>query len=266
MDIALETDKMLAEKDGQIGYMIFNNPDRLNAVGYEMWQGMATILDAFAADPDVRVVVLKGAGDRAFVSGADISQFDKVRADSSSSGDYDNVSGIAQGRLQNFPKPTIAMIRGYCIGGGMAIALGCDLRIATEESTFAVPAAKLGLGYGASGIRKLMELTNSSFAKEIFFTARQFSAEEAAVMGVINRIVPDGELESYVKDYCTTIAGNAPMTVASVKTIVNEYLAHGDHADKEMMAKIVAACFDSDDYKEGRKAFMEKRKPAFKGN
>lgn len=265
MEIALETDKMLAEKDGPIGYMIFNNPDRLNAVGFEMWQAMATILDAFEKDPEVRVVVLKGAGDRAFVSGADISQFDKVRSDSSSSGDYDNVSGIATGKLQNFPKPTIAMIRGYCIGGGMAIALACDLRIATEASTFAVPAAKLGLGYGASGIKKLMELTNSSFAKEIFFTARQFKSEEAKIMGVVNRVVPDGDLESYVKDYCEIIAANAPMTVGSVKTIVNEYLAKGDDADHEMMAKIVSACFDSEDYKEGRKAFMEKRKPEFKG-
>jgi len=157
------------------------------------------------------------------------------------------------------------MIRGYCIGGGVGLALCCDLRICSDNSKFGVPAAKLGLGYGFKGIKKLVDVVGPSFAKEIFFTARQFTAAEALTMGLVNRVLPEGELEKYVKDYAETISGNAPMTVNSVKYIVGETVKPEGERNLQKCADLVAQCFASNDYKEGRTAFMEKRKPAFTG-
>ncbi len=259
------TDKMIAEKDGAIGWMIFNNPARHNAISVEMWEAMPKILDEFEADPDVRVIVLKGAGEKAFVSGADISQFEQQRSSPELVKHYEDLADTAGYRLATCPKPTIAMVRGYCIGGGLGIALGCDLRIATEGSQFGVPAAKLGLGYRAGGIKKLLELVGPSFAKEIFFTARRFSAAEAIEMGLINRSLPDGELDAYVRGYCDTIAANAPMTIHASKKIIEELLKSRADLDAEKCERLVMDCFNSEDYVEGRRAFMEKRKPVFKG-
>ncbi len=259
------TDKMIAEKEDGIGWMIFNNPARHNAVGIEMWEAIPQILDDFEADPAVRVIVLKGAGTKAFVSGADISQFEKQRSNPELVKRYEDIADHAGYRLAASPKPTIAMIRGYCIGGGMGIALGCDLRIASDRARFGVPAAKLGLGYRQSGIKKLMEIVGPSFAKEIFYTARQFTAEEALAMGLINRAVPDAALDAYLRDYCATIAGNAPLTIHSVKKIIEELNKPRGDIDKERCEALVMECFDSEDYVEGRRAFMEKRKPDFKG-
>src|SRR5665647_2282349 len=168
-------------------------------------------------------------------------------------------------RSQHSAKPTIAMIRGYCIGGGVGLALCCDLRICSDNSKFGVPAAKLGLGYGYKGIKKLVDVVGPSFAKEIFFTARQFTAAEALAMGLVNRALPDGELETYVKDYAETIAANAPLTVSSIKFIVAQALADESKRDLKKCEAMVQACFASNDYTEGRKAFMEKRKPKFTG-
>jgi enoyl-CoA hydratase len=259
------TDKMLSRKDGGIGYVIFNNPERHNAVSMEMWAKTGDILEQFRDDPDVRVVVLTGAGGKAFVSGADISKFGAERASEEGIAKYNATTERAFSAVHEFPKPTIAMIRGYCIGGGMALATCCDMRIATPGSKFGIPAAKLGLGYDHKGIRRLMDVVGPSFAKEIFFTARQFDAEEARRMGFVNRVVTDIELENYVKNYGDTIAANAPLTIGAAKHAIGELLKDEDERDIDSVVAAVKRCFDSKDYIEGRTAFMEKRKPAFKG-
>lgn len=259
------TDKLVAEKEGHIGWITFNNPARHNAVSYEMWQALPIILDAYAGDPEIRVVVVKGAGEKAFVAGADISQFKEKRSSEDAVKAYNAASDAAADALRNFPKPTIAMIRGYCIGGGTAIATNCDLRIAAEDARFGVPAAKLGLGYRFSGIKRLAAIVGPAFTAEIFFTGRQFDAREALQMNLINRLVPVAELERYTREYVGTIGNNAPLTIAAVKRAVIELLKDPADRDLAVCQKMVEDCFKSEDYKEGQAAFMEKRKPVFKG-
>src|SRR6266568_2327851 len=222
MDDVTKIDKMLARRDGRVGYVIFNNPERHNAVSLDMWAATSRILEGFAKDDEVRVVVLTGAGGKAFVSGADISKFESERATLEATKHYNVTVEQAYAGIQDFPKPTIAMIRGYCIGGGLGLAVCCDLRICSDNSRFAVPAAKLGLGYSYAGLRRLTDVVGPAFAREIFFTARQFDTEEASAMGLVNRVVPQAELETYVKSYAETIAANAPLTVKTEKFIINE--------------------------------------------
>jgi enoyl-CoA hydratase len=261
----LKTDKMTARKDQQVGWISFNNPARHNAVSLEMWQGLADIAHDFAKDPDIRVVVVHGAGDKAFVSGADISEFAEQRDSAQATKHYDEVAQQGMQALKNLNKPTLAMIQGYCIGGGVAVALNCDIRIAADNARFAVPAAKLGLGYEYDGVSKLVDVVGPSFAKEIFFTARQFSAPEALAMNLINRMVPKDELLAYVQTYAQMIGANAPLTVASIKTIVGEIVKDESLRDVAWCDRLVAQCFNSADFTEGRTAFMEKRKPVFTG-
>jgi len=260
------TDKMISRKDGKIGYLIFNNPQRHNAVSLDMWEAAAGYLETFKNDRDIRVVVVTGAGGKAFVSGADISKFEEERSSQAAIDRYNEAVDQASDAFYNFPKPTIAMIRGYCIGGGVGLALCCDMRICNDGAKFGVPAAKLGLGYRYDGLKKLVDLVGPSYAKEIFFTARQFTAAEAQLMGLVNRVVPDGELEDYVRNYAETIAANAPLTVDSVKFIVAQALLDESKRDLKRCDELVQACFASSDYTEGRKAFMEKRKPVFTGS
>jgi len=260
-----KTDKMIGHKDGAIGWITFNNPERRNAVSMAMWEALGDIVRDYEHDNAIRVIVLKGAGDKAFVSGADISEFEEKRSSPETTRIYNQASGKATEALTRAGKPTIAMIRGFCIGGGVSVALSCDLRIAAEGARFGVPAAKLGLGYEARGVRKLMDVVGPSFAKEIFFTARQFTAAEAASMGLVNRVVPDAGLEDYVRDYAGAIAANAPLTVASIKTIVGELVRDESARDMQLCQQVVDRCFNSEDYVEGRTAFMAKRKPVFKG-
>ena len=266
MNIMTKTDKMLSRKEGSVGYLTFNNPERHNAVSLEMWEAASGFLEDFKNDKNIRVVVLSGAGGKAFVSGADISKFESERSNKEAIDRYNVAVDAANTAVYEFPKPTIAMIRGYCIGGGVGLALCCDMRICSDNSKFGVPAAKLGLGYGFTGIKKLVDVVGPSFAKEIFYTARQFTAPEALAMGLVNRMLPEAELEKYVADYAATISGNAPMTVDAVKFIVGEAVKPESKRDLKKAADLVAACFASKDYIEGRKAFMEKRKPAFTGS
>jgi len=260
-----DTDKMLSRRDGRVGYVIFNNPERHNAVSLDMWAATAEILEGFAKDAEVRVVVITGAGGKAFVSGADISKFESERANLEAARAYNKKSEGAYASIAEFPKPTIAMIRGYCIGGGLGLATCCDLRIASDNSRFAVPAAKLGLGYGYSGLKRLVDIVGPAFAKEIFYTARQFDAEEARIMGLVNRVVPSAELESYVKSITDMISANAPLTIKAVKYTVGEVVKEDSKRNLARSAELVEQCFASRDYTEGRTAFMEKRKPAFTG-
>jgi len=259
------TSKMLAEKDGAVGRLIFNNPARHNAVSLEMWQAVGQIMEDFDNDDAIRVIVVTGAGGKAFVSGADISEFKEKRANEQAAAEYAKISEMARVRLNETLKPTIAMIRGYCIGGGLGIATCCDLRIASDNSTFAVPAAKLGLGYNYPGLKRLVDIVGPSFAKEIFYTARQFTSDEARTMGLVNRVLPGAELEDYVKKYAETIARNAPLTIRAVKKVVSEVLKDESQRDMKGADEAVKICFRSKDYIEGRDAFMEKRKPVFTG-
>ena len=259
------TDKMISEKRGPIGVMTFNNPKRFNAVSMDMWEGVTEILADFLRDDAIRVVIVTGSGGKAFVSGADISKFEDERASQDAVEKYAVAVDAAYNGLHRFPKPTIAMIDGYCIGGGVGIAVCCDIRICSDKSRFAIPAAKLGLGYGYDHIRKLSDLVGPSCAKEIFFTARQFNAEEAMGMGLVNRVVSGSMLEAYVDNYAETIAANAPLTVAQVKRTVGEILKDPADRDLDKCAEMVRNCFDSQDYEEGRKAFNGKARPEFSG-
>jgi enoyl-CoA hydratase len=265
MDDKTRTDKMLSRKEGGVGYVIFNNPERHNAVSLDMWAATTDILESFRNDPEVRVVVVTGAGGKAFVSGADISKFESERSSTDAVAHYNVTVAKANATVAEFPKPTIAMIKGYCIGGGLGLALCCDMRIASENSKFGVPAAKLGLGYAYPGLKRLVDVVGPAFAKEIFYTGRQFDVPEALAMGLINRAVPADDLEGYVKNYADTIAGNAPLTLKAVKFIVGETVKDESKRDLAQADKLVADCFASQDYIEGRTAFMEKRKPVFTG-
>jgi enoyl-CoA hydratase/carnithine racemase len=257
------TEKILAKKDGAIGWLVFNNPERRNAVSLEMWQAIPAVLADFGADAAIRAVVLTGAGDKAFVSGADISQFEKERSSAEAVAHYDAVGEKAQTALKHCDKPVIAMIRGYCIGGGLNIANLCDLRIASDDARFGIPAAKMGLGYRASSMKHLVDIVGAAYAREIMITARHFSAEEALRMGLVHKVVSVAELEKTTRDYCEMVAANAPLTMRAAKRIIREVSAA--NYDAEACTAWVKECFDSEDYREGRRAFMEKRKPVFKG-
>jgi len=259
------TDKIITEKSGEIARIIFNQPEKRNAVSLEMWEAVEAALDAFEVDPEVRILILSGAGGKAFVSGADISKFESERASEEGVARYNATTKRVYDKLEAFPKPTIAQINGFCIGGGVALALSCDMRICGAGSQFAVPAAKLGLGYGFPGINRLVNVVGPSFAKEIFFTARRFDADESRVMGLVNRVVADDQVAAVAEETAMMIAANAPMTVASVKFIVGETLKDESKRDEDECARRVKACFDSQDYVEGRRAFLEKRKPQFVG-
>ena len=263
--VRLDTQKIIAEVKDGVGWLTINQPERRNAISMEMWQGIGDALEAFEHDDAVRVVVLSGAGGKAFASGADISEFDKHRSNAEQRRRYGEISGRGNRWLGELTKPMIAMIRGYCIGGGLAVALSADIRFATPGSTFGIPAARLGLGYEYSGLAKLARLVGPATARDIMFTARFMEAEEAREMGLINFVVPDDELESQVKEYAATIAANAPLTVRAAKAAVNAFERYSITEASVDVAPLVDACFDSDDYKEGRKAFAEKRKPVFKG-
>jgi enoyl-CoA hydratase/carnithine racemase len=261
----MASEKLIAKKADGVGWMIFNNPEKLNAISLEMWEAALEAMADFTADRSVRVMVLTGAGGKAFASGADISKFKDERQEAEAVAHYQATTQLAYSTLQSMAIPTIAMIRGWCIGGGTAAAVCCDIRVCTENAKFGVPAAKLGLGYGLNRAQPLVDLIGPAYAKEMFFTGRQFDAREAEKMGLVNRVVADDALESTVEEMARTIAGNAPLTVRCAKLVVREALK--DFADRDAVAcdRAVAACFASDDYREGQAAFMEKRKPRFTG-
>jgi enoyl-CoA hydratase len=261
-----QTTKLLMEKDGPIGWIIFNQPEKRNAVSQEMWEAMPAYVDELTRDSAIRVVVLRGAGDAAFVAGADISQFKDRRRNMADEEEYRRINEQGAKALAHLEKPLLAMIHGYCVGGGVGIAVGCDIRIAADDARFGVPAARLGLGYQWSGMEKLMKLVGPAYTKEIFFTARtDFSAQDAWRMGLVNQVVPKAQLESFTRDYAHTIARNAPLTIRSAKATVNELVKPSERRDLATLDKLIADCFNSQDYQEGVKAFSEKRRPQFQG-
>ena len=257
--------RIAARKDGAIGWLVFDNPARRNAVALAMWQAMPRVLEDFAADPEVRVVVLAGAGDKAFVSGADISQFESQRSGPEAVQRYEEIAEGAQLALHAFDKPTLAMIRGYCLGAGVNIATACDLRIAADDARIGIPAARLGLGYRVTATKNLVDAVGAAHAREMLLTGRQFSAAEAGGMGLLHKVVAPGCLESATREYCEQLAGNAPLTMRTAKRMIRELLKPPREFDAAQARAWVQECFASADYVEGRKAFMEKRKPLFTG-
>lgn len=263
--IELKTQKILAEVDAGIGWLTFNHPQRRNAVSLEMWQGIGDALEAFQSEPTVRVVAMKGAGGKAFAAGADISEFDQHRANAQQRKAYGEIAQRGNYWLSHLEKPLIAMIQGFCIGGGLAIALNADVRFATPGSHFGIPAAKLGLGYEYAGTAALARLVGPSSARDILFSARFLESDEALRIGLINFIVSDEELEARVRGYAATIAANAPLTIRAAKASIDAFERYSHSVDARDVASLVDACFNSEDYKEGRRAFAEKRAPNFKG-
>jgi enoyl-CoA hydratase/carnithine racemase len=257
--------KMLAARREGVGIVTFNQPEKHNAMSVEMWVGLADILDEFREDESVRIVVLTGAGTRAFVSGADISQFERQRSNADAQREYDRQTSLGREKLVTFPKPTIAMIRGYCLGGGLAIAMQTDIRIASSDSQFGIPAARLGIAYGFEGLRKLVQLVGPANARMIMYSAERIDADEALRIGLINRVVPPESLSENVFKLADTIASNAPLSVAASKIAIDQILLDPADRNLQRLADVTAAAFDSEDYREGRAAFMEKRKPQFKG-
>ena len=259
------TEKMKMHKDGGVGWMIFNNPERRNALGLEMQQAIPQILGEFAADDKIRVVVMTGAGGKAFVSGADISEFEQRRSSPEAIAEYDQIAADANRAYTTLGKPLIAMIRGYCLGGGLALAMYAEMRIASENSQFGIPAAKLGIAPGFEMLKALVDLIGPARANEVMLTGRRMDADEALRIGLVNRVVPAETLEAAVREIAEAIRNNAPLSVEASKFTIREVLKEPDVRDLAEIDRLTKACFDSQDYKEGREAFMEKRKPVFKG-
>ncbi len=257
--------KMLAEIEDGIGLITFNQPEKRNAMSVNMWHGLTDILDDMAADDKVRAIVMTGAGHKAFVSGADISQFEQQRADGNAQLEYDRLTSAGRAKLAAFPKPVIARIRGFCLGGGLGIAMQADIRIAAVDSEFGIPAAKLGIAYGFDMVKRLVSLVGQAHARTMLFTGSRIGSAEAQRIGLVNMVVPDEDLSTLVYEMARTIADNAPLSVKAMKQAVNGTMQGESERDLDGINAAVLACFDSTDYREGRTAFMEKRKPVWKG-
>jgi len=257
--------KMLAAKHDGVGLITFNQPEKRNAMSMEMWSGMGEILDEFGEDDAVSVVVMTGAGDKAFVSGADISQFEKNRNSADAQVEYDRATGVGRDKLNAFRKPIVARIRGFCMGGGLAIAMATDLRIASADSQFGIPAARLSIAYAPDAVKRLIDLVGPAHARMILYTAKRIDAAEAERIGLINRMTTEAALDDVVLDIARTIADNAPLSVAASKLTINEMLKDESQRDMGAIKRMGEICFNSADYKEGRTAFMEKRRPRFVG-
>lgn len=271
LDVSKTNDKSHADgkilqrvADG-VGVITFNNPEKRNAMSLEMWEGFGQALIELRDDPEVRVVILAGAGDKAFVSGADISQFEKTRHNAEASEEYSRKSAAQRALLADYPKPTIACIRGFCLGGGMQVAMLADIRIAAEDSQFGIPAARLGIAYGYDGLRHLVSLVGPSWARLIMYTGMRIDSKEALRIGLVDRVIPTDQLLGTTMELATTISTNAPLAIKAAKITIAQVLK--DPADRDMNAikQIGIDCMNSEDFREGRQAFMEKRKPQFKG-
>lgn len=259
------TDKLIARKDGAIGRLVFNQPERRNAISFAMWRAIPDAVAEFVADDAIRVIVVSGAGGKAFSAGNDISEFATRRASNAQIADYNAASGRAYAALAGAPKPVIAKIEGYCIGGGLEVSQLCDLQLSADDARFAVTPARLGLGYKYDDVRLLLANISAKHAKELLFTGRQFSAADALRMGLVNRVAPAAALDDLVEDYARGIAGNAPLSVRAAKGIVAEAVKPPADADLARCQALVDACHASADYQEGQRAFGEKRKPRFEG-
>jgi enoyl-CoA hydratase len=270
-DVPDKTEKPFADgkilqriADG-VGIVTFNNPAKRNAMSLDMWEGLGLALSELREHPDVRVVILVGAGDKAFVSGADISQFEQTRHNAEASEEYSRRSAAQRALLADYPKPTIACIRGFCLGGGMQVAMLADIRIAGEDSQFGIPAARLGIAYGYDGLRHLVSLVGPSRARLLMYTGMRIDSAEAVRIGLVDRVIPNAELWNATLDIARTIAGNAPLAIRAARITIAQILKDPGDRDMNAIKEIATACMDSEDFREGRRAFMEKRKPQFRG-
>ena len=262
----MSTGKLTVEKRGAVGWIVFDQPEKKNAINGAMWRGIPEAMARFDADAEVRCVAFRGAGTEAFAAGADISEFEKIRAGRGAVSDYDGLLDRVLHSIQDSRKPSVAMIHGFCMGGGLEVALACDLRYCGTSAQFGIPAAKLGIAYNVEGHKRLLETVGHARAREIMFLGRRYGAAEALAMGLVHRVLPDGELAAFVDGVIATLLENAPLSIANSKTILEEYAKASGAADHARMAAAIERCAKSEDYQEGRRAFMEKRTPDFKGS
>ena len=257
--------ELIIRRDGPVGRVVFSNPTKYNAMSYDMWMGLPKALTEFDADPDIRLVVLEGDGSKAFVSGADISQFESQRTDADAQARYNRAVESAYLSPIACSKPVIAKIRGICMGGGLGLAAACDLRFCTEDSRFRMPAARLGLGYNSVGVRRFLDVFGLQNTLDIFYSARIFGAADAQRMGFVTRVESSENFDKVVDDWCKLVAENAPLTLRALKLTVNQLGRDAGDRDMAAVDRALAACYASDDYREGARAFMEKRPPVFRG-
>lgn len=265
LDYGSPTERVQVWRDASTLHIRFNNPQRHNALSVEMWEAVPPLLEQAEADNRIRLVVFSGAGEKAFVSGADISQFEDQRAAREAVLRYEAMAEAALTGIERCSKPTLACIRGWCIGGGVNVAIACDIRIAATDAVFSIPAARLGLGYRYSAMKNLVDLIGPGAAKDLFFTARRVGAEEARALGLVSRVAAPDQLEALLAEYTGALADNAPLTIRAAKVITAEILKTSPDADMERCQSLIRDCFASEDYAEGRRAFMEKRRPVFHG-
>jgi enoyl-CoA hydratase len=258
-------DPLIVRHEAPLGWLVLNRPQVRNALNLKTWQRIPEGVAELEADSEVRVIIMTGATPEAFISGADISEFPRLRADATQARAYRDAPNRTISSMIGCSKPIIAMISGFCVGGGVQVALACDIRIAARGTKLGVPAARLGLAYPLEGVMALTHTVGHANARDILLSARLFEADEAQQMGLVNRVVEPAELEGFVRDYATRMAANAPLTMEAAKTTINEALRDAHDRDIESVAEMITACFDSEDYKEGVRAFLEKRRPKFQG-
>ncbi len=263
--VSSPTERVQAWRDGATLHLRFNNPARHNALSVDMWEAVPALLAQAEADESTRLVVFSGAGGKAFVSGADISQFEDQRAAREAVARYEAMAEGALEAIERCTVPTLACIRGWCFGGGVNVAIACDIRVAATDAVFSIPAARLGLGYRASAMKNLVDLIGPGAAKDLFYTARRIGADEARALGLVSRVAAPEQLEALLAEYTTALAENAPLTIRAAKAITAEILKPSPEADLERCQALIRGCFESEDYAEGRRAFMEKRRPVFRG-
>ena len=257
--------ELITRKENAVGWITFSNPTKFNAVSQDMWMALPKAVAAFDADPDVRMIVITGDGDKAFISGADISQFEKARGSADAQASYNQAVINAYEAPVLCSKPVVAKIRGICMGGGLGLAAACDVRIAADDAVFRMPAGRLGLGYNYTGIKRFVQLLGAANTADIFFSARKFNAADALSMGFVNRVVPVADLDREVAAYCELLVENAPLTLAAAKFAILQTGTDARSRDMDKLARLIDDCYKSEDYKEGQRAFMEKRKPHFRG-
>ena len=258
-------DRILVERSGPIGRIIINNEAKRNAMSLDMWQAIPEAVKALDEEVEIHVIVITGAGETAFVSGADISEFDTVRKDTPSATRYDDINAECFRAVRNAEKPTIALIKGFCMGGGLGLAAACDLRLSNRSGKFCIPAGKLGIGYPATGIADIVNLVGPANAKALYLTAKIHDAEGAMQMGLLNEVFDDDAFDDAALSYCQSVAKLAPLSAQYHKAAINAAIGQTDCLSLDELREMAVACFDSEDYAEGRKAFAEKRKPVFVG-